>query len=114
MQLSELIERFLAATTSGFSNETYSAYRRKLNYLVEHVGGGDVDISTIDSQTIESLKIALTSRKKKRRGGKEIEGKLSPFTVYTSLKTVRYLFTSLKRSTEKRVFESFINFGCID
>lgn len=90
MKLTDLIDRFLAATTSGFSNETYTSYRRKLNYLVAFVGGGEVDPNTITPETVEGLKLFLTSRNKKRKGAKEVEGKLSPFTVYTNLKTTKY------------------------
>ena len=90
MTLDELIQRYLAATTSGFSNETYTSYRRKLNYLKNYVGGGDTNPNTITPETIEGLKIHLTSRNKKRRGGQEVNEKLSPMTVYTSLKTIKY------------------------
>jgi site-specific recombinase XerD len=90
MKLDELINRFLAATTSGFTNETYTSYRRKLNYLREFVGGGEVDPNLITPETVEGLKLFLTSRNKKRKGAKQVEGKLSLFTVYTSLKTTKY------------------------
>lgn len=90
MNLDELIERFLAATTSGFSNETYASYRRKLNYLREFAGGGDINPNKITPQIVEGLKLHLTSRDTKRRGAVQVAGKLSPFTIYTTMKTTKY------------------------
>lgn len=90
MNLRDLIDRYLAATTAGYMNETYTSYRRKLNYLVNFVGGDQVDANTITGQTIEGLKLFLSSRDKKRKGSTVVSGKLSPMTIHTALKTVKH------------------------
>lgn len=92
MKLNDLIYRYLAANTSGFSNETYDSYNRKLNYLRNHVGGGEVEANTIKPQMIEELKLDLTRRREKRKGAGVVNEPLSPFTIYTSLKTIKYFF----------------------
>ena len=92
MKIGKLIDRYLSANTSGGANETYKAYKCKLKNLVEFIGGMDVDADTITPEMIEGLKMDLTTRKTKVLGKKIVEGKLSPFTVFTTLKTIKYFF----------------------
>lgn len=91
MKLSKLIDRYLSANTSGAANETYFAYRRKLNYLVNFVGD-DIEADDITPENIEGLKMHLTTRTTKRRGSQTVEGKLSPFTIFTTMRTIKYFF----------------------
>lgn len=92
MKLTELIYRFLAANTAGRSNETFDAYKTKLNFLVRY--SGDVEVTSVTLDMIEDFKYYLTSMPVSRQvKGKTVERKLSPFTVFTVMKTVKHFFT---------------------
>lgn len=92
MLLQQLVFQFLAEVTPGNTNETRQAYHTKLSQLMRFVGS-DIEAGTITRDTIEAFKLDLTSRTEKKRGHVMVQGKLSPFTIRTTMVTVRFLFS---------------------
>lgn len=92
MDLQELITLFLADVCGGKSNTTEEAYRSKLRRLTAFFGC-DFDPKQITRSDLDSFKHDLQNRKTHRRGGEEVKGGLSPFTIRTCLVTVRFLFS---------------------
>ena len=87
MKLEDLIDYFVSDVCAGKSNETPIAYRRKLQHLINYLGA---DCDSFGQEDIDKFRRYLLERDTKKRGGKEVRGKLSKFTVRTVLATTRH------------------------
>lgn len=84
--LTKYIETFIADVCAGKTNETPIAYRSKLKHLENYLG----EQNSFSQDDIDAFRRWLLERDTKRRGGKEIKGKLSKFTVRSILSTTRH------------------------
>jgi site-specific recombinase XerD len=86
--LQRLIELFVDDTCAGKTNETPASYRRKLTTLVRWYG--DRAPGDISPETLKQFKNHLLTCKTKRRGSVTVTGKLSLWTVRSTLVTVKH------------------------
>lgn len=87
MRLDVMINRFIADVCAGKTNETPNAYRSKLNHLEKYFGA---DRENINQEEVDAFKKHLLERETIIRGGKEIKGNLSKFTIRSILSTTRH------------------------
>jgi len=87
MKLGNMIEAFIADVCAGKTNETPTAYRAKLRQLEQCLGP---DCEEINQRHIDTFRQSLLNRKYKMRGKKLVKGKLSKFTIRTTLATCRH------------------------
>lgn len=91
MDLHGLINQFLNECTPGNTNETRKAYQTKLRQL--EIYFGDQAEPNITRSQLEEFKLWFTSRPEHRRGNGMVKGKLSPFTIRSTMVTIRYFYT---------------------
>lgn len=95
MRLGELLDMFVFNVCAGKANQTASAYRSKLRHLEKYLGE---DRESFGQDDIDNFKIFLLERKTKRRGGIEVKGQLSKFTLRSVFATTHHF---LKWAGEK-------------
>ncbi len=94
--ITNLIADFVVDVCANKHNETGSAYASKLKHLVMFFG--DIDPAGLSRSDLERFKKYLQERNTKRNGSQIIQGALSPFTIFTVLRTTTQFLRWLYRS----------------
>lgn len=87
MQLVNMVDCFIEDVCAGKVNETPIAYRTKLNHLIKFLGA---ECGSITQADMDGFRRFLLNRKSIHRGSREINRKLSLFTVRSILATTRH------------------------
>ncbi|HNB51340.1 MAG TPA: tyrosine-type recombinase/integrase [Anaerolineales bacterium] len=91
VKLNDLVEMFVSDVCAGKTNTTPKTYRGKLSHLIKYFGA-DADPSAFTEIEVKKFKHHLETRKTKYRGKIIVNGSLSPFTVRSSLVSIRHFF----------------------
>jgi integrase/recombinase XerD len=99
MRLSEAIEELLLATQAdGRSQATVTSYESKLGHLLNYLG--DVDVEAITVQDLRRYIVHLQEREslyEDHPNHERREGKLSPFTINSYVRSMKRLFNWLEQ-----------------
>jgi site-specific recombinase XerD len=84
------IEQFVSDVCAGKRNETPSAYKSKLTRLVKWMDASHLSICNLTMSDVERFRQSLFDQHTIKRGHRSVEGHLSPFTIYTVMRTVKH------------------------
>lgn len=90
MRISHIIDLFIADVCAGKSNETPLAYRSKLKRLEKYMDENAITPSNLSREDITGFIDRLRNQNEKRIGSRLIKGNLSPFTINTVLRTLKF------------------------
>lgn len=90
MDISKLIDLFVADVCAGKSNETPQAYRSKLKRFAMYMTSKPVNLQTLSHGHIEEFRAQIQDQSVKRIGSKMVKGHLSPFTINTVMRTLKH------------------------
>lgn len=88
MSIIRNVEAFVADVCAGKTNETPSTYLSKLKRFIRFTK--DAEISTLTLEDVEAFRRSLIEQRTVRRGSRIQEGRLSPFTIHTVMRTVKH------------------------
>lgn len=87
--LKSRIEEFVSDVCAGKTNSTPAAYRSKLRRIERWAEENHLSLRQLTRLHIECFKRALLDQDMKRIGSKIVKGHLSPFTIFTVLRTLK-------------------------
>jgi site-specific recombinase XerD len=88
--LSPIIDQFIADVCAGKVNATPAAYRSKLSRLAHWMDANRCAPCELSAEDVTSFIHSMQNQSEKRVGSKTVKGHLSPFTVHTTLRTVKH------------------------